>query len=60
MASFVDVVWVGLSDPSLTIREAAIEALRACLDVIADREHSLTSQWYHKLMAEAQKDMFLF
>lgn len=53
--NFIDVIWVALNDTSLMIREAAVEALRACLDVIINREPSLRSQWYKKLWQETQK-----
>ncbi|KAH1114141.1 hypothetical protein J1N35_007519 [Gossypium stocksii] len=34
---FVDVIWVTLSDPTLAIRERAVEPLRACLRAIEKR-----------------------
>ncbi|PHT37386.1 hypothetical protein T459_35682 [Capsicum annuum] len=35
---FVDAIWVALRDPTLAVREKAVEALRACLRVIEKRE----------------------
>ena len=42
---FVDAIWVALRDPSLDIRERAVEALRACLRVIEKRETRWRVQW---------------
>ncbi|KAJ9705357.1 hypothetical protein PVL29_003411 [Vitis rotundifolia] len=42
---FVDAIWVALRDPSLAIRERAVEALRACLRVIEKRETRWRVQW---------------
>jgi FKBP12-rapamycin complex-associated protein len=55
VASFFDSIWVALRDPKLLIREGAVEALRAALRVISERESRLRSQWYLKIYAEAQK-----
>lgn len=48
-----------LVDPYLlsqtVIREGAGEALRACLDLIAERENRMKLQWYQKIYDEAQK-----
>ena len=43
---FVDAIWVALRDPELTVREHAVEALRACLRVIEKRETRWRVQWY--------------
>lgn len=42
---FVDAIWVALRDPSLDVRERAVEALRACLRVIEKRETRWRVQW---------------
>lgn len=42
---FVDAIWVALRDPSLDVRERAVEALRACLRVIEQRETRWRVQW---------------
>eukprot|EP01119_Soliformovum_irregulare_P016010 TRINITY_DN4594_c0_g1_i2.p1 TRINITY_DN4594_c0_g1~~TRINITY_DN4594_c0_g1_i2.p1 ORF type:complete len:2365 (-),score=692.80 TRINITY_DN4594_c0_g1_i2:62-7156(-) len=55
VSGFLDLVWVGLIDQATIVRDAAVESLRACLDVIADRERSLTSQWYRRLWAKSQE-----
>ncbi|KAJ0011377.1 hypothetical protein Pint_33614 [Pistacia integerrima] len=46
---FVDAIWVALRDPTLAVRERAVEALRACLRVIEKRETRWRVQWctYH-------------
>lgn len=46
---FVDAIWVALRDPTLAIRERAVEALRACLQVIEKRETRWRVQWYQLL-----------
>lgn len=43
---FVDAIWVPLRDPTLAVRERAVEALRACLRVIEKRETRWRVQWY--------------
>eukprot|EP01132_Coremiostelium_polycephalum_P005602 gene5602-6970_t len=53
--SFVDSIWVALKDTKVAIREGAVEALRACLELIAERESRLRLQWYQKIYDEAQK-----
>lgn len=52
---FVDAVWVALRDPSVVVRERAVEALRACLCVIEKRETRWRVQWYYR-MFEATQD----
>lgn len=52
---FVDAVWVALRDPSVAVRERAVEALRACLCVIEKRETRWRVQWYYR-MFEATQD----
>ncbi|RZC44315.1 hypothetical protein C5167_037265 [Papaver somniferum] len=52
---FVDLIWVALRDPTLAVRERAVEALRACLRVIEKRETRWRVQWYYR-MFEATQD----
>ncbi|PHT96930.1 Serine/threonine-protein kinase TOR [Capsicum chinense] len=52
---FVDAIWVALRDPTLVVREKAIEALRACLRVIEKSETRWSVQWYYR-MFEATQD----
>lgn len=42
---FVDAIWVALRDPTLAVRERAVEALRACLRVIEKRETRWRVLW---------------
>ncbi|PKA52204.1 Serine/threonine-protein kinase TOR [Apostasia shenzhenica] len=46
---FVDAIWVALRDPTLAVREKAVEALRACLRVIEKRETRWRVQWYREV-----------
>ena len=40
------------------IRECAAEALRACLELIAERESRMRLQWYQKIYDEAFRVSF--
>ncbi|KAJ6818004.1 serine/threonine-protein kinase TOR [Iris pallida] len=51
---FVDAIWVALRDPTLAVRERAVEALRACLGVIEKRETRWRVQWYYRMCEAAQ------
>ncbi|KAG0471251.1 hypothetical protein HPP92_015797 [Vanilla planifolia] len=51
---FVDAIWVALRDPTSTVRERAVEALRACLRVIEKRETRWRVQWYYRMCEAAQ------
>ncbi|PHT28197.1 Serine/threonine-protein kinase TOR [Capsicum baccatum] len=42
---FVDAIWVALRDPTLVVREKAIEALRVCLRIIKKHETRWSVQW---------------
>ncbi|CAM8904260.1 unnamed protein product [Rhodiola kirilowii] len=55
VSEFVDAIWVALRDPTLEVREKAVEALRACLRVIEKRETRWRVQWYYR-MFEATQD----
>ncbi|CAI9304238.1 unnamed protein product [Lactuca saligna] len=48
-------IWVALRDPTLAVRERAVEALRAFLRVIEKRETRWRVQWYYR-MFEATQD----
>ncbi|ONK75400.1 uncharacterized protein A4U43_C03F16460 [Asparagus officinalis] len=50
---FVDAIWVALRDPTLAVRERAVEALRACLGVIEKRETRWRVQWYYRMCEAA-------
>ncbi|KAJ0981872.1 hypothetical protein J5N97_010127 [Dioscorea zingiberensis] len=51
---FVDAIWVALRDPTLAVRERAVDALRACLRVIEKRETRWRVQWYYRMCEAAQ------
>ncbi len=53
--TFLDHIWVTLRDQKETIREAAIEALRACLSLVATRASKMRAQWYSKIFLEVQQ-----
>lgn len=54
---FVDAIWVALRDPSLDVRERAVEALRACLRVIEKRETRWRVQWYYRMFEATQEGL---
>lgn len=60
---FVDAIWAALRDPTLAVREKAVEALRACLRVIEKRETRWRVQWYDlplcNLISQATKAVFI-
>ena len=47
--AFIDGVWVALRDPRLHVREAAVEAVRACLCVVEKRETRYRVQHYYRM-----------
>eukprot|EP01117_Protostelium_nocturnum_P014316 TRINITY_DN5444_c0_g1_i3.p1 TRINITY_DN5444_c0_g1~~TRINITY_DN5444_c0_g1_i3.p1 ORF type:complete len:2209 (+),score=787.54 TRINITY_DN5444_c0_g1_i3:161-6787(+) len=55
VSSFVDLVWVALRDPKPAIRECAVEALEAALELISERENRFRLQWYQKIYEEVSK-----
>ncbi|XP_077223933.1 target of rapamycin isoform X2 [Tasmannia lanceolata] len=54
---FVDAIWVALRDPTLAVRERAVEALRACLRVIEKRETRWRVQWYYRMFEATQEGL---
>jgi FKBP12-rapamycin complex-associated protein len=52
--AFIDAIWPALRDPRLTVREAAVAALRECLVVIEQRETRYRVRWYYKLYEECK------
>ncbi len=53
--TFVDLIWAALRDPKPVIRECAVEALGACLELISKRENRVKQQWYQKIFEESLK-----
>lgn len=49
----MELIWVALRDAKVLIREAAAEALSACLEIIYARDVQLRVQWYSKILEEA-------
>lgn len=47
-------IWVALRDPKDHVREAAAEAVGACLQLVAERENGSLSSCYGKTFEEAQ------
>lgn len=54
---FVEVIWNGIRDPKLHIREAAVGALRACLILIEKRETRYRVQWYYRLFEQTRSGL---
>ncbi|WMV54643.1 hypothetical protein MTR67_048028 [Solanum verrucosum] len=46
VSEFVDAIWVALRDPTLAVREKAVETLCACVRVIEKCETRWCVQWY--------------
>lgn len=61
--SFFDKVWYGLRDPRIQVRDITGEALRASLQIMAERErlnstmNNRLEYTYHKMYEEAQKGL---
>ncbi|KAJ3311625.1 phosphatidylinositol kinase- protein kinase tor1 [Boothiomyces sp. JEL0838] len=51
----LDLLWIGLRDPKVAIRDGAADALSAILSLSQVRENSLKRQWYRKIFDEIQK-----
>jgi FKBP12-rapamycin complex-associated protein len=48
-----DLIWVGLRDVRLLIRETAAEAISACFQIIRERDQSMRLMWQSKIYDEA-------
>ena len=55
--SFIEVIWNPLRDPKPNVREAAVNALRACLVLVEKRETRYRVQWYYRLFEETQRGL---
>eukprot|EP00897_Mesotaenium_endlicherianum_P005918 jgi/Mesen1/5354/ME000267S04502 len=55
--TFIDAIWFPLRDQKLVVRERAVDALRACLCVIEERETRWRVQWYFRMFEETQKGL---
>lgn len=54
MDRFLKCIWVPLRETKSNIREAAAEALEACLDVLASREMEQREGWYLAVWGEVK------
>ncbi|KAL1915020.1 uncharacterized protein VTP21DRAFT_7725 [Calcarisporiella thermophila] len=59
VSQFLELIWVALRDAKLSVREAAAEALSACLAIIDQRQTPSKMQWYSRVLDEADKNMKL-
>lgn len=50
----MEVIWVGLRDPKVSIRDYSADALSACLKIMVDRDSSARQACYINIMEEAQ------
>lgn len=46
-------IWIGLRDPSLSLRQDSAICLRRCLNIIYERDTELRNYWFNKLYNEA-------
>jgi serine/threonine-protein kinase mTOR len=49
----LDILWMGLRDPKIMIREAAAETLAACMDILSTRDVSVRSAYYQRVYDDA-------
>lgn len=55
--TFIDGVWHPLRDPKVTMRETAVQALKACLVLVEKRETRYRVQWYYKLFEQTMRGL---
>jgi FKBP12-rapamycin complex-associated protein len=55
--AYVKAIWAGILDVKQLIREAAIESLRACLGVIAQREPAVSNKLFAIIFEEAERGL---
>eukprot|EP00002_Diphylleia_rotans_P004010 TRINITY_DN1288_c0_g1_i6.p1 TRINITY_DN1288_c0_g1~~TRINITY_DN1288_c0_g1_i6.p1 ORF type:complete len:2340 (-),score=509.17 TRINITY_DN1288_c0_g1_i6:204-7223(-) len=54
---FFEHMWTAIRDPKINIRETAVEALRACLRLIEQRNNPEYARWYQKIKSETYKNL---
>lgn len=54
---YIDSIWTAIRDTKQIIREAAAEALSACLGLLVQRETTQRLNWYAKIIEEAEKGL---
>ena len=57
VSQFFENIWVALRDSKVVIREGAADALRACLELISQRESQQRAPWYQNIYDEYQKGL---
>ncbi|KAF2086756.1 FAT-domain-containing protein [Saccharata proteae CBS 121410] len=50
-----EVIWLAVRDPKIRIRQAAAEAISACLEIIATRDASMRLHWFSTVYDEIDK-----
>ncbi|KAF5842966.1 armadillo-type protein [Dunaliella salina] len=55
--AFIDAIWCPLRDARVFIREAAVQALKACLCLVEMRETRYRVQWYYKLFVQTMRGL---
>uniref|UniRef100_A0A7S3R516 Serine/threonine-protein kinase TOR n=1 Tax=Dunaliella tertiolecta TaxID=3047 RepID=A0A7S3R516_DUNTE len=55
--AFIDAIWCPLRDTRVFIREAAVQALKACLCLVEMRETRYRVQWYYKLFVQTMRGL---
>jgi serine/threonine-protein kinase mTOR len=55
--AFLRAIWAGIRDPRQVTREASIEALRACLDLVARRDSPARNRWWGDVYEEARRGL---
>ncbi|ORY80056.1 PtdIns-3-kinase tor2 [Protomyces lactucae-debilis] len=53
VSQILDLLWMALRDPKVVIRISAADALSSCLDIVFQREGALRTQWYIRILDEA-------
>jgi FKBP12-rapamycin complex-associated protein len=55
IAQIFEVIWVGLRDPKVLIRETAAEAISACFEIISPRDSQMRQLWFGRVYDEILK-----
>ncbi|KAJ8330853.1 phosphatidylinositol kinase- protein kinase tor1 [Batrachochytrium dendrobatidis] len=53
----IDLVWIGLRDSKVSIREGAASTLSQCLALVQIRENQIRRQWYRRIFEEMQNGL---
>jgi len=52
----LEVIWTGLKDPKIMIREASAEAIAACIDILSTRDITVRQKYLQKIYEDAFKN----